>query len=564
MLEFLSKGIKSLIFFSEPEKAENFILKKEPVEGKKQDKIEKEIEEKKAEIEKEPDPSDRINSDIDINLEHMKEVYSIPLNSDIVLREFDINFKGRRVRAFILFFDGMTDREIINNYILKPLMVSSEMEIRDDTKLEEYISRQLLPHCQVKLEKGYKKVIDEINFGGCAVFVDGIDLCFSADVKGWDHRGIEKPNNEIVIRGPQEAFNELLRTNTAQIRKRIKDEDLIVEDIAVGKISKTPCSILYIKDIANDRLVKEVRRRLKSINVDYMLDSGVLEQLIEESTIYPSPQVIATERPDYVSELLVNGRVAIIVGGSPIVLVVPTTAYELMKSTEDKYIRYPYGILIRFARYIALFLALLLPSFYIAITNYHHEMIPTDLLLAIEASREKVPFPSLIELLLMEISFELIREAGVRVPGPIGPTLGIIGALILGQAAVAANIVSPILIIIVAVTGIGSFAIPNYSFAYSIRIMRFAFIILGALAGFLGITTGLFALGVWSTAMKSFGVPFMAPLGPKTSDNILSTLFRMPEWKMEDRPDYLNTKKQKKQEKHSMGWRLQKKGKQRR
>jgi len=290
----------------------------------------------------------------------------------------------------------------------------------------------------------------------------------------------------------------------------------------------------------------------------------VLEQLIEESTIYPSPQVIATERPDYVSELLVNGRVAIIVGGSPIVLVVPTTAYELMKSTEDKYIRYPYGILIRFARYIALFLALLLPSFYIAITNYHHEMIPTDLLLAIEASREKVPFPSLIELLLMEISFELIREAGVRVPGPIGPTLGIIGALILGQAAVAANIVSPILIIIVAVTGIGSFAIPNYSFAYSIRIMRFAFIILGALAGFLGITTGLFALGVWSTAMKSFGVPFMAPLGPKTSDNILSTLFRMPEWKMEDRPDYLNTKKQKKQEKHSMGWRLQKKGKQRR
>lgn len=552
--------LKKLFLFIEPTKQENFILKKDEVhpeenDDKKSDNMEKKIEEKINESEKKPEPTDAIRSDIKRNLEFMKKIYSIPVNSDIVLREFDINYEGGLVKAFILFFDGMTDREIINNYILKPLMMITGLDIKENAKnLEEYIARQLLPHCQVKIEQAYSKVIDNINFGGCGIFADGVNVAFSADVKGWEHRGIDKPNNEIVIRGPQEAFNEVLRTNTAQIRKRLKDEDLIVEDVAIGKVSKTPCSMLYIKDITNESLVDEVRRRLESIHVDYMLDSGVLEQLIEDSTIYPSPQMISTERPDYVSEMLSNGRVAIIVNGSPNVLVAPTTALELMYSAEDSYIRYPYANLLRYIRMIALFLALLLPAIYLAITSYHQEMIPTDLLLAVEASREKVPFPAVVELLLMELSFELIREAGLRVPGPIGPTLGIIGALILGQAAVAANIVSPILIIIVAVTGIGSFAIPNYSFGYSIRIMRFAFIFLSAMAGFLGITAGLFVLGIWSTSLKSFGVPFMAPLGPKTSDSIRKTLFKAPEWKMENRPDFLNTKKKKKQDKYSMGW----------
>lgn len=555
------KFLRRLVLFREPEKNEQFILKytasaEDDEKDKESGRMEREIEAKEAESERDPKLSDMISSNVRENLDHMKKIYSIPVNGDIFLREFDINFKGKPVKAFIIFFDGLTDREIINNYILTPLMVMSGMDLREEENLEDYIAKQLLPHCQVKIEQGYRNVIDEINFGGCGLFADGVQVAFSADVKGWEHRGIEKPNNEIVLRGPQEAFNELLRTNSAQIRKRLKDEDLIVEDISVGRISKTPCSMLYIKDIANERLVDEVKRRLVSINVDYMLDSGVLEQLIEDSTIYPSPQVLSTERPDYVSAMLANGRVAIIVSGSPNVLVVPTTAYELMHSAEDVYIRYPYANLLRLIRLIALFMALLLPGIYLAITNYHQEMIPTDLLLAIEASREKVPFPSIIELLLMELSFELIREAGVRVPGPIGPTLGIIGALILGQAAVAANIVSPILIIVVSVTGIGSFAIPNYSLGYSIRIMRFAFIALSALAGFLGITAGLFILGLWSTSLKSFGVPFMAPLGPKTSDIARSVLFKAPEWKMEHRPDYLNTKKARKQDKISMGWKI--------
>ncbi len=575
----ISNVFKKILIFTEPNKQEQFTLrapddsgtdgsssdmrtqdskandKQDIKQDSKQDRIEREIETKNDEAKKKPETSDKISDDIDVSLAFMKKIYSIPVNCDIIVREFSIRYENELARAFIMFFDGMTDREIINNYILKPLMVDSIKELHNNAEdLHEFISNQLLPHNQVKIEKSYSKAIEEINFGGCALFVEGLTVAFTADVKGWEHRGVEKPANEIVIRGPQEAFNEILRTNSSQIRKRLKNENLIVDDVVVGKVSKTPCSILYIKDVANESLIDEVKRRLESIHVDYMLDSGILEQLIEDSTIFPSPQMISTERPDYVAELLVTGKVAIIVNGSPNVLVVPTTVFDFMHSAEDIYIRFPYVNLLRFVRYMALFLALLLPAIYVAINNYHVEMIPTDLLLAIEANREKVPFPSIVEIILMELSFELIREAGVRVPGPIGPTLGIIGALILGQAAVAANIVSPILIIIVAVTGIGSFALPNYSLAYSIRIMRFAFIFLGGIAGFLGITLGLFLIGVWSTSLKSFGVPFAAPLGPRTIRSDRNVLFRAPEWKLEYRPDYLNVKKKKKQDKISMGW----------
>lgn len=241
---------------------------------------------------------------------------------------------------------------------------------------------------------------------------------------------------------------------------------------------------MYIKDIVNDSLVEEVRKRLKSIKIDYIFDTGELEQYLEDNPFMTTPQIIATERPDRVAAVLTEGKVAVIMSGSPFALVMPTTNFDLLQSPEDTYIRFPYVNLIRIVRMMAMFVSLFLPGLYVAITNFHHEMIPTDLLLAIEASREKVPFPSVVEILIMEFSFELILEAGIRRPGPLGPTLGIIGALILGQAAVAANIVSPILIIIVAVTGIGSFAIPNFGLGLSYRLLRFIFIFLASMAGF--------------------------------------------------------------------------------
>lgn len=571
------KTIKNLLLFDEPKKIEEFILrenededpesesdsersKNEPRKRKNEELLLKKREIPESEFDggeknKKEDEKPDISKALSENLEYLKKVYHYPLSGDIIIREFDVVVKDRVIAAFIIFIDGMVDRKVVNDDILQPLMLLSNLEIKGNEKdIANFIKSHILPHNQLKEVRQYRKVIDEVNFGGCGLFVDGIDVAFAMDVKGFSSRGVERPNTELVIRGPQEGFTETIRINTALIRKRLKDADLIVENMEIGVRSKTPVSMMYIKDIANESLVKEVRRRLKSIKVDYIGDSGELEQLIEDSSFIPSPQITATERPDKVSNALIEGKVGVIVHGSPFALVMPTTAVELIHSAEDVYLRFPYTNLLRLIRILGVIASLLLPGLYLAVTNYHQEMIPTDLILAIEASREKVPFPSVVEILIMEISFELIREAGIRIPGPIGPTLGIIGALILGQAAVAANIVSPILIIVVAVTGIGSFAIPNFSLSFSYRILRFGYIFLGASAGFLGITLGIFMHSVWLAGAKSFGVPFMIPFGPKTSDKIYDTLTKAPVWKHEERPDYLNTKAKRRQAKISRGW----------
>ena len=575
-----SKVIKNLLLFKEPQKVESFILKenerdKEQEKEKQENFDTKSVEPKRKKSEgmllkktsgskqesndqNQKEQKSEISKKLSDNLEFMKKVYSIPQNGDIVLREFDIVVKDKVISAFMLFYDGMVDRKVINDDILQPLMLLSNLDIKGDEKsIADFVKNHILPHNQLKEAKEYRKVIDEINFGGCGIFIDGMDSAFAADVKGWEHRTVDKPISEQVIRGPQEGFTEVLRVNTALVRKILKDEDLIVENIPIGRRSKTPCSLLYIKDITNDSLVNEMRRRLENIRLDYIIDSGELEQLLEESGFLPNPQVIATERPDRVAALLTEGKVAVILHGSPFALVAPATLAGLVHSPEDSYIRFPYANLLRFVRILGILFSLLLPGLYIAITTFHQEMIPTDLAFAIEASREKVPFPSVVELLMMEIMFELIREAGIRIPGPIGPTLGIIGALILGQAAVAANIVSPILIIVVAVTGIGSFAVPNFSLGLAFRLLRFAYIFLGAMAGFLGITVGLFIQGIFFVNSKSFGVPITVPFGPKTTGN---ELIRPPIWKQERRADYLNTKDEAKQPKISRKWTSQSQG----
>lgn len=552
------KTLKKFIIFSEIQTEEGFTLKEnadkdsaKSKEGKKgaDDNIEE------SELPVKTLEEIKVSSRLSENLKYIKMIYNIPVSGDVVIREFDIIVKDKVIKAFIVFIDGLTDRMVINTHILQPLMLLSSLDIKSEKEdIAQYVKSHLLPQGQLQEVTKIYKVVDEVNFGGCGLFIDGIDIAFTADVKGWEHRSVERPNTELVIRGPQEGFTELLRTNTAMIRRILKDEDLIVETVEIGRKNKVPCSLLYIRDIANKSLVDEVRRRLKSIKTDYLLDTGELEQFIEDKTLLSSPQMIATERPDRTASHLSEGKVAVIMQGSPFSLIMPATAIDLLHTPEDSYIRFPYANFLRAVRYLGVLMSLLLPGLYIAITNFHQEMIPTDLLLAIEASREKVPFPSVVEIFIMEIAFELIREAGIRIPGPIGPTLGIIGALILGQAAVAANIVSPILIIIVAVTGIGSFAIPNFSLGFAFRLQRFLYIILGATAGFLGITTGLFIQGLLLCSTKSFGIPFMVPFGPKTAGAFKDDLTRGPIWKQEKRPDYLNTKSDEKQPKVSRGW----------
>lgn len=495
---------------------------------------------------------EKISVNIEENIKYIKHKFNSPVNKDIVIRELMV---AKKYKAFIAYIDGMVDRITINNFILRALMVNDVKfhEDTDDKCKLDFILSNILQTNQAKKVESSDDFMYEILSGNTLLYVDGCDFYITNETKGYDKRGVEKPLIEGVVLGPQEAFNENLRTNITLIRKLIKNNNLTTEFVKVGNVNKQLCAIVSIKGITNPAIVEEVKRRLKNIKSDMVLGDGVLEQFIEDNPYSIVPTILSTERPDRTAAHIMEGKVAIITEGAPFAKIVPVTLPSLMHSPEDSYMRWPYGTLIRLIRFLAAFIATLLPGIYVAITSFHQEMIPTELLIAIAKSKENVPFPTLVEVVLMELSFELIREAGIRIPGIIGNTLGIIGALILGQAAVQANIVSPVLIIVVSVTGLGNFAIPNYSLALSARISRFCFIILGALLGFYGISIGIALFIILITNIKSFGVPFFAPIAPKTKESS-DLLLRKPAWQQIYRPDYVNALKQKRQAKISRQW----------
>ncbi|NLC87808.1 MAG: spore germination protein [Clostridiaceae bacterium] len=394
-----------------------------------------------------------------------------------------------------------------------------------------------------------------INSGNCALFIDTLPYVFDIDVKGFKQRSIDSPNNEVIIKGSQEAFVENIRTNTSLIRRIINNENLIFENIDIGDITKTRCAICYIKNITNDDLVAEVKYRLNNLKIDSLLSSGQLEQLIITDNQIGIPEVLSTERPDKTTKYLLQGRVVVIVNGSPYCLIMPATLIDFMTSPEDTNIKTYFANFLRIIRFLCAIITLLLPGLYVAVTSFHQEILPTELLNSILITRESVPFPIIFEILTMEISFELIREAGIRVPSPIGPTIGIVGALVLGQAAVSASIVSPILIIIVALTGIASFAIPDFTLGFHLRLFRFLFVIIGYIAGFLGIAIGIYIYTCILCNIKSFGVPYMVPFAPAINSKGNSYLIP-PIWKQEYRATYIAPKKGKNQEKISMKWKF--------
>ena len=417
----------------------------------------------------------------------------------------------------------------------------------------EYISSCLLPQNSVEQLSKFDDIIDGVNSGNCALFIDTLNISFDIEVKGFKQRGLDTPNNETVVRGAQVGFTENLRTNTSLLRRYINNENLVIESVDVGKLSKTSCAICYLKNVANSDLVAEVRYRVSNLAIDYLISSGQLEQLIQDDDNSSLPQMISTERPDKTANLLFDGRVAIIVNGSPYVLIVPAIFSDFLSSPEDYNLKHQYANFLRVLRVVAITFALLLPGIYMAISNFHQEIIPTELLYTIISARETVPFPILFEILVMEVSFELIREASVRVPSPIGQTIGIVGALILGQAAVDASIVSPILIIIVSFTGICSFSIPDFSLSFHFRIMRFAYIILGSLAGFVGIAAGICVHLSILHNLKSFGVNYLGRSifnSNKSGNGIVLS----PAYRREDRSAFLKSKRPKLQDNISMKW----------
>lgn len=488
------------------------------------------------------------------NLEFLKYKYNTLLNNDVIIREFNMQVFSQNYRCFIIYIDGLVDTDSINDFILKALMISKPKYNKDANKdIINYVDSCLLPQNSVTKVTKFEDVYSGINMGDCLLFIDTADTAFDIDVKQYNQRSIEASNNESVIKGSQEAFVENFRTNTSLIRRIVNNENLIIENIPVGHLSKTKCGICYMQNIANSDLVSEVKYRISSIDIDSLLSTGQLEQLIEEDEGFGIPQTLSTERPDKCTKYLFEGRVVVLVNGNPQAIIMPATVEDFLFSPEDTNLRPIFANFLRFLRVTAAILTLFLPGIYMAITSFHQEILPTELLFSILAARENVPFPIIFELLLMEFSFELIREAGLRVPSPIGSTIGIVGALILGDAAVNAGIVSPILIIIVAITGISSYAIPDFSFGFHLRIFRFLFIALGVTAGFLGIGAGIFIYATLLCSLKSFGVPYTAPFAP-AYNSPGNGYFIPPIWKKRYRASFISPKKKTSQAHISKKW----------
>ncbi|MHB8065702.1 MAG: spore germination protein, partial [Ruminiclostridium sp.] len=400
-----------------PKEKKNRAILKKPLS------ISEENDVKNAENNKADDKT--ISTDITQNINYIKAKFNAPTNKDIVVREFMI---ADKYKAFITYIDGMVDKTIINNFILRPLLKDENFKnIKEGCQLD-YILKSVLETNQIRTLTNPTEAVYEILSGNTLLYADGCNYYISSDTKGFPARAVEKPVVEGVILGAQEAFNETLRTNVTLVRKIIKNPNLTTEFIKLGEKSQLQCAIMYINGLTNPAIIDEVKRRINNIDIDYSQGDGMLEQLIEDNTYSIIPTVLTTERPDRTASHIVEGRVAIIVEGSPFSKIVPVTIYTLIHSTEDAFMRWPFGTLLRCIRLIGIFFATLLPALYVAMTNFHQEMIPTDLLIAIAKAKENVPFPTIVEVLLMEISFELIREAGIRIPGVIGNTLGIIGA----------------------------------------------------------------------------------------------------------------------------------------
>ncbi len=494
-----------------------------------------------------------ISKSLDINRKRIEEVFGVPDNFDFIIRDFEIGTDKKNIKGFMVFYDGLVNKNFINRDILRGLFQNIG-SVPQGKSLEDFIMQRIITLGPLSAERDFNKAIEGVSFGNCLIFIDGCEVCFVADVKGWSSRGVDQPVREASLSGPQEAFNEIVMNNLALIRKILKDPNLMAENIPVGTKSKTPCALLYIKGITNKDLVKEVRRRLSLIETEYIFSSSDVEMLLETKTFLPVTRTLKTERPDRAASMLAEGKVIVIVQGSPFVLVLPTTAVDLLEASEDNYVRVTEANFMKLVRMLGIGLSLLLPGVFIAIMMYHREIVPSDLLLAVEATREVVPFPLVVELVLMELAFELIKEASVRVPSPVGSSLGIIGGLILGQAAVEANIVSPISIIIVSVTGLGTFVSPSVALSRSLSVTRFLFIIFGAVAGLLGIVFAFFLGTAYLASSVNFGVPFLSPLTPKEGENAIETVLVKPIWKKEKRPGNLKTQNPVKQPHISRKW----------
>jgi spore germination protein KA len=460
-------------------------------------------------------------------------------SDDFIMRRFNV---FGQFPAAMFFYCNMIDMPTINVQILKPLMYGPphlEGKNIELSKLKDVLLNDTLYHSEGKLESRMAVAIEALLCGQTIVVVEGLDEAILINTRHIEKRAVDQPATEQVIRGPREGFIEMLAMNISLIRYRLQTPDLRIKIMEIGRRTRSKVAICYMEGITNPDLVAEVNKRLSSIDIDAVLDSGYLEQFIEDNQISPFPQVQYTERPDKVVANLLEGRVAIMVDGSPLALVVPTVFSQFYQTVEDYTERFLLMSAIRLARLVALVFSLVFPSLYVAIISFNPELIPTEFAVAVAGGRAGVPFPAIIEVLVIEISMEVLREATIRLPQQVGGALSIVGVLVVGQAAVAAGFASPITVVIIALTTIGSFATPAYNAALALRLLRFPLIILAGIFGLYGVMIGLILIANHLLSLKSFGVPYLSPLVPGNFEGMKDLVSRGPFWWMRSRPSFL-------------------------
>jgi spore germination protein KA len=470
-------------------------------------------------------------------------------NYDFCKKSFQetVDFTQDRIRigqheGFISYLDSMIDSKQLAEKIMEPLGLSIEnhVNITDKYSLEKF-REEYFPGLHYQIVTKEHDVIWYILSGYVLVFVEGVAGALCIKIFDIQFRSITEPSTQTIIRGPKDSFTESMETNVSLIRRRLKNPHLRFESHIVGKDTQTTVIIGYIDGVTSKDIVDEVRKRIKRIDTSFILDSGNIDEFITDKSFTVFPLLNNTERPDSASANLLEGKVVIIVDGSPFVLIAPVVFTDFFQATEDYYQPFVMASFIRFIRFVSFMIALVLPSLYVAITTFHHELMPTPLLISVQAQREGVPFPAVIEILAMEFTFEVLREAGVRMPRAVGQTVSIVGALVIGQAAVEAGLVSNVLVIVVAFTAIASFVSPIYNFSISTRLLRFAIIFAASVFGLFGVLVFLVFMVIHLTSLRSFGVAYLTPVAPLIMEDQSDVFIRLPIWANKKRPTYLKS-----------------------
>ncbi|MFC5703092.1 spore germination protein [Cohnella faecalis] len=476
-----------------------------------------------------------VGMDVNANVRWIRE--KLGDSRDLVVRTLSEAGTKKAHTAFV-FLGTMVDEQIVNQVVLQPLLDLLYGQHKQPSPSERFhlVRNHALPVGQVLEQRSLDEILKQILLGNSILFIAGHPAALIAGTTGGESRSVEEPSSQTVIRGPKESFTENFKTNLSLIRRRLKSQKLRIEYREIGTETMTNVAMIYMEGIAQDGIVREVRSRLDRIDTDAILESGYIEEFIQDETFTFFPTMQNTERPDAIAAGLLEGQVALVVDGTPFVLIMPATFTKFFQSSEDYYQRFDVATFLRLIRYGAFFVSMLLPSLYIAVTTFHQEMLPTSLLISLAAQREGVPFPALFEAFLMEITFEVLREAGVRMPRVIGPAISIVGALVLGQAAVQAGLVSAAMVIVVSFTAIANFVIPSLNMSIAARLIRFVMMLLGGTLGLFGIMSGLMVLLTHLVAMRSFGVPYFSPFAPFIWSNWKDVFIRVPQWAMNKRP----------------------------